>query len=336
MSITIDLGWLLQIIPQLSPETRAILGAILIFVVIILLIPGIIAYLVFVIVGVSGFRRLFSYENRESRIHSMHPFPKIMYVFFVSLLVAYVERPESLLIILLGTLIPWFFANPSKDKVRLLIIILLLQFIMTAWSQSFLNPYFTTSAYMRVYVMPKPLHWMTRSISLAGAYYGMIQSLRVMAAISAALLLVTTTHPSDIVYGLRYLKLPYELIFMISITIKAIPSLLEKMFLVIAAERARALTFIPKITANPISIIKAISRAIGAIIIAFVPAIIEAIREAKRMAIAATIKAFRAYPKRTYYRVIEMSRTDTITVLVMMLIFLFVWSNQIFLRLIPL
>ncbi len=330
MSITIDLSWLLEIIPQLPADIRATLGAILIFVVIILLIPGIIAYLVFVIVGVSGFRRLFSYENRESKVHRMHPFPKIMYVFFISLIVAYVERPESLLIIFLGTLIPWFFANPSRDKVRLLTIILLLQFIMTAWSQSFLNPFFTTSAYMRIYIMPRSLHWMTRSISLAGAYYGMVQSLRVMAAISAALLLVTTTHPSDIVYGLRYLKLPYELIFMVSITIKAIPSLLEKMFLVIAAERARALTFVPKITANPLSIIKALGRAIGAIVIAFVPAIIEAIREAKRMAIAATIKAFRAYPKRSYYRVIKMSTLDIVIVFSMIIIFGFVWLNQVF------
>jgi len=330
MGITVDLSWLADMIPQLPPDARASIGAILIFVVMIMLVPGIIAYLVFVIVGISGFRRLFSYERRESPVHRMHPFPKVIYVFFVSIIVAFVDRPEVLLIIFIGTLVPWFFANPSRDKVRLLTIMLLLQFIMTAWSQRFLNPYYTTPAYRRIYVMPKSLHWMTTSISLDGAYYGMIQSLRVMAAISAALLLVTTTHPSDIVYGLRYLKFPYELIFMVSITIKAIPSLLEKMFLVIAAERARGLTFTPRLSANPIQSIKAIGRALGAVIVAFIPAIIEAIREAKRMAIAATVKAFRAYPRRTEYRIIKMTTKDILIVLAMLLILAIVWVLQVF------
>ena len=329
MSFSIDLSWLADIIPQIPLGLRESLGALLIFVVIVMLIPGIIAYLVFVIVGISGFRRLFSYERRDSTIHRLHPFPKIIYVFFISIVVAFIDRPELLLLVFIGTIIPWFFANPSRDKVRLLTIMLLLQFIMTAWSQSFLNPYFTTPAYRRIYIMPKSLHWMSTSISLDGAYYGMIQSLRVMAAISAALLLVTTTHPSDIVYGLRYLKFPYELVFMVSITIKAIPSLLEKMFLVIAAERARGLTFTPRLSSNPIKAIKGLFRALGAVVVAFIPAIIEAIREAKRMSIAATVKAFRAYPKRTEYRIMKMTRKDIIIVLVMLAILFIVWVLQV-------
>ena len=335
MSISIDLSWLLNIIPEIPPSIKGSLGALLIFVVLVMLIPGIIAYLVFVIIGISGFRRLFSYERRESPVHRMHPLPKVVYVFFISIVVAFVERPETLLVIFVATLIPWFFANPSKDKVRLVAIMLLLQFIMTAWSQSFLNPFYTTPAYTRIYIMPRSLHWMSTSISLEGAYYGMVQSLRVMAAISAALLLVTTTHPSDIVYGLRRLKFPYELVFMISITIKAIPSLLEKMFLVIAAERARALTFMPRLSKNPLSVFAAMKRALGAVILAFIPAIIEAIREARRMALAATVKAFRAYPKRTEYMLIPLSQLDKITTIVMVATLVLVILNQI-LQIIPL
>ncbi len=330
MSMSIDLSWLLEIIPEIPPGIRYWLGSLLIFIVLILLVPGIIAYLVFVIIGISGFRRLFSYERRESRIHRMHPLPKIIYVFFISIIVTFVERPETLLVIFIATLIPWFFANPSRDKIRLVAIMLVLQFIMTAWSQSFLNPYYTTPAYTRIYIMPPSLQWMSRSISLEGAYYGMIQSLRVMAAISAALLLVTTTHPSDIIYGLRKLKFPYELVFMVSITIKAIPSLLEKIFLVIAAERARALSFIPKLSRNPLGIFTAIKRALGAIILAFIPAIIEAIREAKRMALAATVKAFRAYPKRTEYMLIPLKPSDKIIVIAMIATLISVIINQIF------
>lgn len=329
MSISIDLSWLLNIIPAMPPEIRSGLGALLIFVVLVMLIPGIIAYLVFVIIGISGFRRLFSYERRESYIHRVHPLPKIIYVFFISLLVTLVDRPETLLVIFIATLIPWTLANPSKDKTRLVTIMLLLQLIMTAWSQSFLNPYYTTPAYTRIYIMPQALHWMSRAISLEGAYYGIIQSLRVMSAMSAALILVSTTHPSDIVYGLRRLKFPYELVFMISIAIKAIPSLLEKMFLVIAAERARALSFTPRISKNPITTLGALKRAMAAILLAFIPAIVEAIREARRMAIAATVKAFRAYPKRTEYILIPLSKSDIAFTLGMILTLLLILINQI-------
>ncbi len=329
MGIVIDLSWLLRIIPEIPPGLRESLSVLLIFVVLLMLIPGIIAYLVFAIIGISGFRRLFSYERRESVIHRMHPFPKIIYVFFISFIVALVDRPEVLAIIFIGTIIPWFFANPSRDKVRLLTIMLLLQFIMAAWSQSFLNERFTSGAYRLIYELPKPLHWLSPAISLDGAYYGMIQSLRIMAALSAALLLVTTTHPSDIVYGLRYLKFPHEIVFMISITIKAIPSLLEKMFLVIAAERARGLTFTPSLSANPIKAIKSVFRSLAAVVVAFIPAIIEAIREARRMAIAATVKAYRAYPKRTEYKIIKMSGIDIIILVLMFSILGIVWILQV-------
>jgi len=84
MGIPIDLSWLADLIPQIPTNVRGSIGALLIFIVIVMLIPGIIAYLVFVIVGISGFRRLFSYEKRESPIHNMHPLPKIIFVFFIS------------------------------------------------------------------------------------------------------------------------------------------------------------------------------------------------------------------------------------------------------------
>lgn len=336
MGFTIDLGWLLSIIPEIPPDLRAWIGAILIFIVLIMLIPGIIAYLIFVIIGISGFKRLFSYERRQSIIHRMHPLPKIIYVFTVSYVSYLSDNPVVLVILLIITIFPWTLANPSKDKIRLVTIMLLIQFLMTAWSQSFLNPYYTTPAYTWVYSMPEALHWMSRSISLEGAQYGMVQSLRIMAALSAALLLVTTTHPSDIVYGLRTLKFPYEIVFMVSVTIKSIPALIEKIFLVIAAEQARGLSLIPRISANPISVLKGIGHAFKALIVAFIPAIVEAMREARRMAIAATVKAFRAYPNRTEYLEWHLALSDKILLIIMLLVDIIVFINQVFIPIIPL
>lgn len=329
MGISIDLSWLLNVIPAIPAEIREALGTILIFVVVVLLIPGIIAYLVFKIIGISGFRRLYSYERRESVIHRMHPLPKIIWVFFISITVTLVDRPETLLIIFIVAILPWFFANPSKDKARLVTIQLLLLLIMIAWHQSFLNPYFTTPAYTRIYVMPPALHWMSRAISLEGAYYGIIQSLRILSSVSAALILVSTTHPSDIIYGLRRLKFPYEIVFPLSIAIKAIPSLLELISLVIAAERARALSFVPRLSKNPISALIAIKRAMGAIVLAFIVAIVEAVRGAKRMAVAAAVKAFRAYPKRTEYMLIPLSSLDIAFIIGMVLTLILIALNQI-------
>ncbi len=319
--IIIDLSFLANYAPYIPTEIREIIGAILVFIVLLTFIPAFIAYLIFKIVGLSGFKRLFSYEKRDSIAHNMHPLPKLIFVLFVSIGVAMANEFATLVFLIVLTIFVWLLSNPSEDKMRLMLIIILTQWLMIAWGQSFLNPGYTRGGGLTaIYMFPTLLRkaFNLNFITLQGFYYGLFQGLRVVAALSAAIWLITTTHPSEIVYGLRTFRLPMEINFMIAVTFRSIPTILEKSSLVLAAERARGLKLTPTPTRNVFKMIWEAMRVIWVVLIAFIPVIIESIRAGRQLALAATTRAFRAYRERTYYRKIPFRKID----LVFMVIFL--------------
>jgi len=285
--------------------------SIFILIVAIPAVPTIIAYLIFKTIGLSGFRRLFSYEKRDSFMHRLHPLSKILFTLFVAMGTALAENVYLLFFLVLITVPFWYLSKPSERRVRLLLILLFTQWLLVAWSQSFLNPYYTRGEGLhRIYIFPRPLWWMCYSITIEGFMYGLVQGLRVVSALSAAILLVTTTHPSEIIYGLRSFRLPIEINFMVAITFRSIPLLIEKSFLVLSAERARGLRIRPARTSNLVKAAKESVRALKTIVLAFFPIIIESIRGARQLALAASVRAFRAYRDRTYTRRVPFSLAD--------------------------
>jgi len=311
MGIEVDLSFLSEIFPKIDPAMWELIASILIFIALGVIIPALIAYLIFRLIGLTGFRRLFSYERRPSICHSMHPTAKIFFVLFVTISVAIVNSIIAIIILFLIAFIPWIFSNPSSDKMRLVLIFSAFQILLISYGQSFLNPGFARRELTALFVFPTPLyttfHW--EAITVNGLIYGMFQSLRVVAALSVAVWLITTTAPSDILYGLRRF-FPLEINFMISTGIRAIPALLEKSTLVLAAERARGLQIFPRYSRNPLIIIRDAIRAFKVIITAFIPIIIESLRSGYQLALALSTKAFRAKRKRTYFRIIKPSWID--------------------------
>lgn len=316
--MVIDLTELGSYFPIIDTGTRILISSIVVFLVFLTFIPGLIAYFIFKVIGISGFRRIFSYENRESKVHNMHPLPKILFTLFVSIGVAIVEQLYSLIFLFALTLIFWYYSNPSKNRLRLVVILLLTQWLLVAWGQSFLNPRFTSPSLTRIYTFPDPIRNVMglTAITIEGFMYGLFQGIRIVTAMSAAILLISTTHPSQILYGLRYFKFPIEINFMIAIVLRSIPEILAKSTLVLAAERARGLTIIPSSTRNVLNLIRDSIRAFGVVIMAFIPIIIESIRAGRQLALAASVKAFRAYKDRTYYNVLPLTSKEKLLVVI--------------------
>ncbi len=316
----------------LPGELKSIVAGVFLLLIVLPLVPGTVSYLLFKILGISGFRRLFSYEARDSPIHRLHPLTKLLTSSAIGVGVALTDSFLGLLIFLLLSLIIRIPANPSERKVRGLAILLISNVLLIGRSQSFLNPAFsrvvtgTARGLTVVYIFPKSLRWMTEGITVEGFVYGAIQSIRVISALSAALRFISTTHPSEIVYGFKTLKFPIEVTFMIAVAIKSIPSILEKTSVVISAERARAMEIVPRSISR--NIFKKIAATFKALVDALLPVIIETLREARQMALAATIKGFRAYKQRTYYKEIEMSKTDIILTLAVLALFAFIIAAQ--------
>ena len=297
-------------------------------------VPTLIAYMLYKLIGLSGFRRLFSYLPKESFMHSLHPVTKLIMVISITVSAALftVNTVVDVFILaglLLITLPFWYLAKPTEDRVRLIIILILTQWLLVAWGQSFLNPGFTRGVGMhRIYIFPRMLHWMAYSVTEEGFLYGFIQGIRIAASASAALLFITTTHPSEIIYGLRKFKFPIEITFMISVTLRSIPLLIEKSFIVLNAERARGLELFPRGAKSLVGNIKAVIKIFKALALAFFPILVESIRSARQLAIAATVKGFRAYKDRTYYKEIPFRKMDIIVAVFFVAMLLFFMYYQ--------
>jgi len=296
------------------------LATIFCWVVALPLVYGIIAYVVFKTVGISGFRRLFTYMKLDSPVHNLNPITKLLFVLMVAILVAMMGDFWILLGLLLVTIPFWVASKPPEGRIRLLMILMLIQWIAIAWGQSYLNPGFSRNPNLhRILVWPRPLWFFTEAITVEGFLYGLEQGLRVVAALSAAMLFIFTTHPSDIIYALKTFRLPMEVNFMIAVTFRSIPLLLEKSFLVLSAERARGLKLSPE-GGSIVKFLRDLVRVIKTLALAMFPIVVEGVRSSRQLAVAASLRAFRAYEKRTYYQEIPLRRFDVFLSLVFLAI----------------
>jgi len=72
-----------------------------------------------------------------------------------------------------------------------------------------------------------------------GALYGMLQSLRFLALLVLGLTVVWTTSPQRLLLGLRRLRLPYRLAFMLAAALRFLPAIAEEARMVVTAMRVR-------------------------------------------------------------------------------------------------
>jgi energy-coupling factor transport system permease protein len=269
-----------------------------------------------------GFRSLFTYEEKDSIIHKIDPRTKIVWSMAVGILVALMGQIWLVSLLFFSTIPVWYLSKPSQHRMNGTIIFLISQFIFIGYSQALFLPANADPGAMvttLIWIISKgdfnsqlhPLfNFGLSRITIDGFIYGLQQSMRAISMLSVAMIIVTTTAPSDILMGLKKLLLPIEIAFMIAIAIRTIPLALEQSMTVLNAERSRGLDFIPQRTRNPYKAGKEIVRAVRGVFVAFVPVLISLLRSGRQLALAAEVKAFRSSKKRTDYNQLKMGALD--------------------------
>lgn len=255
-------------------------------------------------------RGLFSYEQKTTAIHRIDPRIKLLWVFSISVLSIIIGVPWLLLIIFLSTLPFWVVLRPSQEKITSIVFVLFTMVLGFMFSQSLFyywgeNPTFTLipASFPIFGPITGGIH-----VYKEGAMYGFIQSFRFIATVSAALLLVSTTHPSELIAGIvrfipigkRCIGLPIEIAFMVSTAVSFAPTMIEECLITINAMQVRGLNM------------KGITNKIKALKYLFFPLVINVLRTGRQIAIAADSRAFRATKHRTYIKELRLKRLDYI------------------------
>jgi energy-coupling factor transport system permease protein len=248
-------------------------------------------------------------------LHRLDPRVKLLWLFGVSILSVVLGTPGLLLVLFLSTLPFWIILHPSGSRVKGMLLVfgsiaasfILSQALFYHWAE---YPMFTL-------VSPSiPLiGTLTGGIYFYadGAVYGMYQSLRFMTGISAAILVLATTHPSSLITAMvrffeiqvgskRYrIGLPYEIAFMLSSAISFAPTMLEECGVILNAMQARGLEFKGGIRSK--------AKALKYI---FFPLVVNILRAGRKLAIAADVRGFRVNKNRTYVNELKLKRNDYI------------------------
>jgi len=144
-----------------------------------------------------------------------------------------------------------------------------------------------------------------------GAVYGLYQSFRFMTSLSAAMLLLATSHPSKLISGLvNFLEiriggksyrigLPYEIAFMLSSAVSFAPTMLEESGIILNAMQARGLELKGGVRTK--------TKALKYIL---VPLVVNILRAGRKLAVAADTRGFRASRHRTCLNELRLKSND--------------------------
>jgi energy-coupling factor transport system permease protein len=259
-------------------------------------------------VGLKGLRNVLSYEPSQSAIHRLDPRIKLLYpvvVGVVSVLLAW-----QWTYILFGlTLIPWMILHPSATKLRVLAVIVVTPALLSIWSQGL---YYTTPRDHLLFAYPVTMAWVgTAGLSNAGLIYGAQQAARGLVTVSASLVLVFTTGPSDVVWATKRLLVPQRVGLAISVGVRFLPQVFERLNTVMRAAEVRGYDFTrPKKWWKLRETWDYGRRMVQALPLLTVPILVGSLRGCKQMALVADSRAFGVNKHRTTYREVAWTRND--------------------------
>lgn len=310
---------------------RTIVGYLLMFVV-----PAMLPALFIMLVGVRGLRHLFSYEPRQSIIHTLDPRLKVLYPFVIGVLSVLLNWDFVFLLFGL-TLIPWVLVRTSWVRLRVVFTMVVTPAIGLIWSQGL----FHIQDYAHpnlIFVFPWTISWFgTPGLSATGLLYGAEQAGRVMSGAAASLILLMSTKTSEVIWAFYKFRMPAAVGLAFTAALRFLPQMIERMTVLLQVMQVRGYDLtIPRwweVHEWP----GYISRVFMCIPIVTVPLLISSLRSTSVMAMVADARAFGSQTKRTMLKEHQPTLADVITlglmlalvVTVVVLLILHVGNRQI-------
>lgn len=160
-----------------------------------------------------------------------------------------------------------------------------------------------------------PVHLITTGGLISGASV----VLRIV-VVTAAAMLFTTFGSRDFVLGLVQWKIPYELAFMVSIALRFLPVFRDEMINTVTAVQLRGVELKKVPWGQKIAMYRRL----------FFPVVYGVMLKAKQLSVAMEARGFRAYPRRSYHRRLNLGFADYVVMLVFSAATLMLIMIQIF------
>jgi energy-coupling factor transport system permease protein len=226
------------------------------------------------------------YTAGSSWMHRLSPIPKLAWLLAVVVVAFASFDPRLLAAITVGGLLLAASAGIAGSAVRTLVTLAPLAaaiVVLQAIAPAICGTSCTPAAHVGVLTVYEE-----------GVARGLTFIVRILAMEGAAIVVLQTTHPSDLVAGLGRLRVPYLLTVMVALTLQLVPVLQAEVRTVLAAQRARGLR----------------GTGVGAVIPALVPVFAGTVERVQQLAIGLESRGFGASGPRTSYRRIGFSTPE--------------------------
>ncbi len=245
------------------------------------------------------------YEPNNTLFHHISPVGKIIYSLLISTLIVILRSPFHLFLLTVITIAIFLTTRPKPMQIKTVSIVIFTIAITTMISQAVFY-YFEpkTVIFILIDKTTPIIGSLTGGVYIykEGLSYGLVQSMRIIAAMFMALAIVVTTHPSDMILALNRLKLPKDLSFIISVSIRFFPQMIDEVKRIILAMRLRGLR------------LKGMASRILATKYIISPLIINSLRRAHSVAIASEIRGFSHAENKNRGRLFSLKTLDLITI----------------------
>jgi len=224
---------------------------------------------------------------------NIDPRTRIIIVFLISSAAVLIKTPIPLLVLLIITLILCrLFSIPLIESVKRLKNLWSFFFILAMVQSIFTSGGDTLVSFMNI-----------RILTTEGLESGISILIRMSIIIYSALI-IALAPALETIYGLMAMKLPYEIAFMILLSIKFLPLFKEEFTdSIIAVQLAGA-----DLVRTPIK------QKLSLYTYILMPSIIKALNRARYISLSMESRGFRAYHTRTSYCKLHMSKSDYLTI----------------------
>ena len=236
--------------------------------------------------------------DRNSWVHNLDPRTKVALLIVFSTLPIFFTDPRFIAVFIILILPIWMTANVDFRSLRgplfgvgvFLTMIFILTAVVGPAELTNPDPY---SAYTWAYQLG-PLVVTSRTIT-RGLWLGM----RLAVPLTTGLLIITTTDPTFLAKGLRKLKVPTEIVFMILAGLRFIPIITEQLFNILDAQTIRGVE----------------NSRIKRIKLLMLPLFITSLRRTRTMGLACEAKGFGARRWNNFYEDFYLKRADKLLML---------------------
>jgi len=255
-------------------------------------------------------KKMLSYIDLSSPIHSLTGASKfIIFILWSVLVMVSFETPILLVLAVLG--IVFFIISKIKFKDVSFIIKMMSVFLVLNLAAIYLfSPENAVSIYnTRNVIIDGPTRF---TLTWEQIFYEFNVFLKYITIIPPALLLMTTTHPSEFAASLNKIGVPYTISYSVSLTLRYIPDVQRDFEAIYQSQQARGLELSGKA-----SVFKRIKRTVPLLL----PLILSSLARIDIISRAMELRGFGKNKKRTWYSEKPFKKKDILSIIITVLLF---------------